>query len=292
MLKSALNYFKSKKLLKDILAQNNEENYLFSDILKIHKMFADKESKKLFRELLSGYRSKNLPDTNAAYISDTLKISQSDKGYGAIDIPLLNKTLPLLDLNQIGFKIKLNTDADATAAFFLQQYMEDGFRDNLCIPVKNDVVIDFGSNWGNSTLYFSHQVGKHGKVYSFSDKDNIEILKNNINYNPHLSTNINIVDIPFSQISIDEYVKRQELERVDYIKFEWGSFDPKTLLSAETTFIKFTPKLAIDFSGKSRDFINLLNYFRRLRIHYKLIIVNCISSNWRVMLFAIPKREK
>ncbi len=76
--------------------------------------------------------------------------------------------------------------------FKLEQYAyKKGLETIRAQP--GDVVIDAGSCWGDSALYFADLVGSEGRVLCFEfEDDNLEIMYRNFKQNPELSKRISL----------------------------------------------------------------------------------------------------
>jgi len=75
-------------------------------------------------------------------------------------------------------------------------------------------------------------------------------------------------------ISIDEFVKEENLERVDFIKMDIEGSEEKALLGAKETLRNFRTKLAISIYHKFSDFYKLPLLIKRLNLDYKIRVKN------------------
>ncbi|MCX6759123.1 MAG: FkbM family methyltransferase [Candidatus Nealsonbacteria bacterium] len=75
-------------------------------------------------------------------------------------------------------------------------------------------------------------------------------------------------------ISIDEFVKKEGLEKVDFIKMDIEGSERKALLGAKETLKKFKPKLALSIYHKFSDFYKLPLLIKRLNPDYKIRVKN------------------
>jgi FkbM family methyltransferase len=212
----------------------------------------------------------------------------------------------------------INLHVGSLTAFTLEQYAYR--KENKVISVQQgDIVLDGGSCWGDTTLYFADKVGTHGKVYAFEFvKNNLEILFKNINLNPHLknrvdvvqkalwdvsgeilefypnrgpSTRIGIVDsqidnLQASSISIDTLVQEKEISKIDFIKMDVEGSELKALQGAEKTIQKFKPKLAISIYHKNEDFYEIPLYINSLALGYEFYIDHFTIHREETILFA------
>ena len=176
-------------------------------------------------------------------------------------------------------------------------------RNNVVIaPAKDDIVIDGGAFHAQTSLYYSTLIGEKGRIFSFEiDPNNQRYCHNNLKLNPNLADRIEIVEMGLGQsstdglylkptihgmtsyaekqpvvnshkvdvISIDEFVREKNLERVNFIKLDIPNLLIEVLMGAENTIIKFKPKLAISIDEKPSDFYNVILYLDSLNLGYK-----------------------
>ena len=141
---------------------------------------------------------------------------------------------------------------------------------------QGDIVIDAGANEGILTLVYSKKAGSAGKVFAFEpDEKNVRNLQRNLelNENPqnvHLEqkglwSRSDIKDFYESGsvgssffyeepqavkrsipvVSIDEFVKDQNLSKVDFIKMDIEGAEIEALLGARNTLLSMKPNMAI-----------------------------------------------
>jgi len=151
-------------------------------------------------------------------------------------------------------------------------YEEDGVQ-----IAKGDVVIDAGANIGLFSILAGGKTGKEGKVFAFEPiKINRSLLEENIKLNglknveiSHFALGDSNKELKFSmesqypagasgvsthdggeeeivsQITLDEFVKQNNVKRVDFIKADIEGMEKNLLKGAEQTIKKFRPKMAI-----------------------------------------------
>ena len=128
---------------------------------------------------------------------------------------------------------------------------------------KGDVFLDIGANCGALTLVAASLIG-NGKVYAFEPSPNVrERLQANINLNPDLKDIIKIISeglglnksqvfynedpnyrgngslyekqgIPVEVLSLDEWVAREKLEKVDVIKIDVEGMEYDVLVGGKS----------------------------------------------------------
>lgn len=173
--------------------------------------------------------------------------------------------------------------------------------------VKNgDVVIDAGANCGHLSIYYSKLVGKSGKIYAFEpDKFNIERINNNIKLNEELATNIEIESlllwnenklIDFYEsgtvgssavwipdvskcvkkeaIRIDDWVKNNNINKLDFIKMDIEGAEIEALEGCEQTIKNLKPNFAIasyHYVNEEQTYIKVEEFFKRINYPYKTV---------------------
>jgi FkbM family methyltransferase len=177
--------------------------------------------------------------------------------------PSLNLTNPLID----------------TLVYKNPYYESEGPYEDFGVNIhKDDFVIDAGANIGTFSIITSDKVGPNGKIFAFEPMKEINsVLEENItnnncknifiennllgdinkkvnifynldgNYNG-ASTKIknkNNKTIELQQITLDNFVKNNNIKKIDFIKADIEGAERDMLAGAEQTIKKFKPKLAI-----------------------------------------------
>jgi FkbM family methyltransferase len=184
------------------------------------------------------------------------------------------------------------------------------YKDGEVKLEKDDVVLDCGANIGIFSVYAAK---KSKMVYAFEPSEsevaslyenrklnncnNIKIIPKavlDINKNTKLclveSTCHFIVSpeiehsviqdqldektVTIKTISIDEFVKEENLKRVDFVKMDIEGSEEKALLGAKETLEKFKPKLAITIYHNFNDFYKLPLLIKRLNPDYRVKVKN------------------
>lgn len=268
---------------------------------------------------LLGYRKVKLSRNNKEYW-DAIKIGNSlvDKN-DTYDPHFLHFMLHKCDLRKIGYDIQLYLSGPGAAIdFILEQYAYKSDGKTIVSVEKGNCVLDLGACWGDTALYFASKTGGHGKVYSFEFiPENIKIFNINISLNPNLTKQIELVQYPVSNksgdkiyfldngpgsriefepfegqtgfastISIDDFVKRNRLEKVDFIKMDIEGSEPSALLGAIETIKRFKPKLAIAIYHSTDDFVKIPAWILGLKLGYKLYLDHYTIHSEETVLFA------
>jgi len=230
--------------------------------------------------------------------------------------------LTKFDLNPIGKDIKLYyASMGIVATFFVEQYAYKILDKNFIEVEKNDVVFDLGACWGDTALYFADKTENEGKVYSFEFiPGNLELLNINLDLNPHLRSIIEVVEHPVSNksndiiyyqdhgpsskiflhpfekqtgstttISIDDFVKKKSIEKVDFIKMDIEGAEMQALHGAVETIRKFRPKLGIAIYHSLNDMVDIPNWILDLDLGYEIFLDHFTTHAEETVCFAKPK---
>lgn len=203
--------------------------------------------------------------------------------------------------------------------FILKQYY---FSRGIVIrPEAGDVCIDGGACRGEVSLQFANSVGEHGAVYGFEFvPSNLEVFVQNLKLNPDLSRRIHVVphalwhtsgsEIPFSEsgpstnllagprgnvdqkastLTIDDLVKREGLERVDFIKMDIEGAEAEALMGASQTIQTFTPRLAICVYHKKDDFYRIPTLIQQICKDYAFYLDHYTIHRHETVLYGIHR---
>lgn len=313
-----------KKTLEDYFAQTHQ----FDRIGYLYNILSDSLSKeilvRLFAFLIMGYRKVRLQRNNDLYWKSMRAIHSLPK-LGELKIPvpgLFDFDLKLLDLRSLGYDLKFFIPLLGANITFLQKQYELHHGDVHCKAEAGDVVIDAGGCWGDTALYFAHEVGPNGKVVSFEFiPSNLEVMRKNFEFNPHLIDRIIVVPQPLwstpdnvlyyvdrgpaSNVSsekiacegavegtcttatIDQTIENLGLNKVDFIKMDIEGAELPSLKGAEKTLRKFRPKLAICLYHGIDDFRSIPRYLDSLDLGYKFYLDHATIQWEETVLFCI-----
>lgn len=187
---------------------------------------------------------------------------------------------------------------------------------DICIPNNGDVVISCGAFMGETTIWFADKVGRNGKVYSFEPTEytyNVAI-RNVINnslqdvvtmvqcgvWDEDTDLEINVskgleekscnsitgggVGEKIKAIKIDTYVKRNNINKVDFIKMDIEGAEMKALIGASNTIKRYKPQLAICVYHKSDDLIEIPIFISGLVPEYKFYLSQ--KNAYETIIFA------
>jgi len=273
---------------------------------------------------LLGYKKVKLSRNNKEYW-DKIEIGNSlEDEHDTYDPHFLHFILKKCDLRNIGYDVKLYfTGIGVTVDFIIEQYAYKSGDKTIVAVEKGDVVLDLGACWGDTALYFACKTGEQGKVYSFEFiPDNIKLFNINIALNPNLINQIELIQHPVSKrsgtkiyfkdfgpasriefkyfvgqsgetttISIDDFVKNNDIQKVDFIKMDIEGSEPTALEGAIETIKRFKPKLAIAIYHSMDDFVNIPNWINKLNLGYKLYLGHYTIHQEESVIFAKVDNE-
>lgn len=235
-----------------------------------------------------------------------MKVSESLKSEeDIIDPKFMHFVLYKMNLNKIDYPIEFYfSTVGVSIDFILEQYALKRNKKYIVYAEKGDVVLDVGGCWGDTALYFAHKVGENGKVFSFEFiPGNLEIHNLNQSFNPSLQQRIEVISNPVSNVSgkdvfykdfgpgsriefepfdemtgktqtiaIDDFVKNNTIQKIDFIKMDIEGAEPFALEGAIETIKRFRPKLAIAIYHSWDDFANIPNWILNLNLGYEIHI--------------------
>ena len=171
-------------------------------------------------------------------------------------------------------------------------YILEGF-----IPKRDDILIDVGAYDGGTAAYFS-DMGY--KVYAFEmDKKNFDNAKPIAEEKNFVLENLGLGSFKhemrytskgsmskFNQngdevaqiTTLDSYVRENDIQHVDFIKFDVEGAELEVLQGATTTISRFKPILALSAYHKKDDFWTLMNFVKSVRSDYEFAMRQYRSS--------------
>lgn len=267
---------------------------------------------------LLGYLKVKLPLNTPEYWTTLKNLEKLRIGNENIKPGFLDVTLYKLNLEKISFPIQLYfSELGIMVDYIIKQY-EYNKNGKVIKAEKGDVVLDAGGCWGDTALFFANEVGSQGKVYTFEFiPKNLEIMKTNFSLNPELEQRVEIVNKPIwkdsntkifyvdygpaSQVSlepitgmdgecntlaIDNFLKENNIAKVDFIKMDIEGAETIALQGALETIRKFKPKLAITLYHSVEDFERIPKLIKEAVPEYKFYFSHCTIYHEESVLFA------
>lgn len=312
--------------VRELIESYNSLISKYGDKLQIVYSHLNKASQKLFIDIIAyrmlGYKKVKLPLNDSFYWKALERVKELKNSEDKIDPKFLHFILERFDLKDIGYNIELYfSELGVAIDYIIEQYAFKINNEYIVQADAGDVVLDVGGCWGDTSLYFSHKVGDSGKVYSFEFiPNNIEIFDRNINLNPNLKDRITLIKRPVSEtsdktiyyrdlgpgssisaeifedqtgsaqtISIDDFVERENISKIDFIKMDIEGAEPFALRGALNTIKEFRPKLAVAIYHSMDDFVNIPKWLIDLNLNYEFYLGHYTIHSEETILFALPR---
>lgn len=296
------------------------------DLQNCYNLLADETSQQTYVEVLAyrilGHRKVKLSSNNSHLDSFKNKVRKGINYSDSISSNFGDRLLYRHNWVYKGMPISMYlSEQGPLNAFYLKQYYCKSENPGNIAPEKNDVVIDCGGCWGDTTLEFAASVGEQGKVYVYEFIPlNKNILEKNIDLNPILGDRIELlnnavwehseIDIYYKDegpgsrvqfekfdtqegisktLSIDDLVKLKNMNKVDFIKMDIEGSELPALKGAINTLKRFRPKLAISIYHSMEDYAYIVPWIRSLGIAYKFFVRHFTIHAEETILFVISK---
>lgn len=300
----------------------SEFNKYAAELEFFYNSLGDQASKELLVDLICfkflGNTKVKLKTNNKEYHKILNQIKKIADKNDVLDPGFLHFTLNKFNLKPMGKDIKIYfSPVGVLIEFFLEEYKYKN-NDFEIKAINNDTVIDAGGCWADTALYFADKVGGKGKVYSFEFiPKNLAIFSTNINLNPKLQKHIKVIEKPVSDvsgkkvyykdfgpaskvqfqnfkeadgetetISIDDFVKENNIAKIDFIKMDIEGSELPALEGAINVIKKDKPKLAIAIYHSWEDFINIPKWILGLNLGYKIYLGHYTIHSEETVIFA------
>ncbi len=300
------------------------------DISLLYDRLADEESKRLLVQLVAyrilGHEKYKLPLNTPAFWEGVEQVSQWQDKKDCLMVKYCGDLAPIhryrLEAPNPPLEIYY-TPKGIYSHLSVKQY--EYMTGQISIKAEQgDVVLDCGACWGDTALFFAHQVKEPGHVYSFEFiPDNIRIFNANINLeqNSRLKDIITLVPFPLGEVSgreisyeedgpgsrvsgnadaqskatticIDDFARQYGLEKVDLIKMDIEGAELPSLKGAVNVIRRFRPKLAISIYHSLDDFTGISQYIDSLNLGYEFYLKHGSTHQEETVLLAIvPGKE-
>lgn len=291
----------------------------------VYEKLEDQQSRNVLLEVVIyrclGSRAAILPPDSEVFKSDRQKaLKLLASGQEGVKVAFKNWTLGYYDLSKDGWPIRLYSPLGGILVTFVREHY--AYRDADIAVKEGDVVIDGGGCWGDTALYFAHLVGDKGAVHVFEfDDENLEVLNRNLMENKEIAPRITIAEEalwdsscetitynpngpasslnnkPISgasnlkkatTVTIDDYVKRESLPKVDFIKMDIEGAEPNALHGAADTIKRHRPMLALSVYHDPEHFVSLMEIINELDLRYEFYMRHLIPNANETVLYAKP----
>ncbi|MDF1672247.1 MAG: FkbM family methyltransferase [Vicingaceae bacterium] len=187
------------------------------------------------------------------------------------------ETIRQVSRNGINFSL----DISDIMAWYIYFDFKEPAKEKLYSLIKNsNTVIDIGANIGETSLNFAKLVGDKGKIYSFEpDPINYKSLEYNLSLNNFKNISLNNLGLgnqagtfkihtydnnnkgmnrivsnnsevenyrEISVTTLNDYVKKQSINKIDVIKIDVEGFELNVLKGAKDVLKQFSPDLFIE----------------------------------------------
>ncbi|WP_157153680.1 FkbM family methyltransferase [Brachyspira murdochii] len=181
--------------------------------------------------------------------------------------------------------------------------------------VANDsIVFDVGAWKGDTAYFFSKRCNTNAKIYAFEpdknafctlksirEKYNLSnvILENILFSNKNetvdfISMTPNIPSVKMSAVTIDEFVKNNNIERIDYLKMDVEGAEMNILKGAVNTIKSLRPSLAIAiYNGGElfmEDFYKVPIFIKEITENYEYYIRTFAPWGGETVIFCKPRK--
>lgn len=284
----------------------------------------DAESRKWLVDLMAfralGHKKIRLPTNTPEYWRGIAKAKSLDRNNEGIDLGFLGFHASKIDLSALGYPINLFFVPFAAHIQFTMEPYRLVIGEKTVAARQGDVVLDCGGCYGDTALYFSHKVGKTGKVLSFEFVPNtLALWHKNMELNPELKETIRLIEAPVSDasgkelfvegfgpgarvvvntnsphakvvttVAIDDIVVRENLPTVDFIKMDIEGSELSALRGAKETLQRFRPVLAVSVYHSLDDFWTIPQYLDGLKLGYRFYLRHFTIHAEESVLFAVP----
>lgn len=283
------------------------------------QLLADELSKYLFDchllLILTGYQRYYFPRTEfedfLAVLGERDFLSDLPKDYLGLPLKI--------------FRVRLNSQHDTPEIDLLttkwqlellnrhrQYFLKRGHLDMS--PRPGETVFDCGACIGEMSLLFAALVGSAGAIHLF---DPVPLHTRYCRYqavlNPPLSQLLHINNFAvsdtsskktgavqdtarispggckvdaFETTSLDDYVSKQDVRRIDYIKMDIEGAEVAALKGASGIIARYKPRLAISAYHKPDDLWEIPELIRKINPEYKLYFGHHSPINWESVYYA------
>lgn len=168
--------------------------------------------------------------------------------------------------------------------YFLGSFDKESINQSKKNIKPTDIILDIGANMGSYALPLSKSLNGQGKIYAFEPSEHIfKKLQKNIDNNPHLKSKIVPIQAfiqDFSMetpkevyaswnmektierhknhqgvitstskaisMSIDQFVEKEQLKQLDFIKIDVDGYEKQVLWGAQKTLENWKPKIFLE----------------------------------------------
>lgn len=254
---------------------------------------------------------------------DDLVSVVSEERFLSSDLPRDHLGLPLrmfsLQLSKQPNVSTLNILSVKVQVDLLNSYRQYFLRRNSLdlSPAEDDVVLDCGAGIGEFSMLFAGLVGKRGAVHLFDPLPlNARYCHLQASLNPLLAhvLHINALAVgdtsrevvgarhdsgqispggiavdSFAMTSIDDYVAKKKLSRVNVIKMDIEGAEMAAIKGAEQVVREFKPRLAISVYHKPEDLWEIPHKLKEQNGNYRFYFGHHSPLEWESIYYAVDR---
>ena len=309
-------------LIKDNFIKTNAEVYYFwfkknyKGLEYFYNLLTDLSEQDLFIKMIATKLGCNFISNKqeqkylkSRQIFDSLLINNS-----ILKLKTATRKLKFYNLLKLGYDLKIY----GSRALLDKIVIHDQYCYKNCSIKKGDYIIDAGGCWGDTALIFATKAGSKGKVWTFEFfEDNINVMEKNFLHNKIFSKNIALIKQPlynkinknlyvnyacaditnltekknnsqsYKTVSIDNFVFKNKISKIDFIKMDIEGCELKALQGAVETLKKYKPKLAIAAYHKNGDYYKISKFLNELCIGYKFYFASYTLNFTDTVIYAI-----
>ncbi len=225
-------------------------------------------------------------------------------------------------MHRFAYDLQIDGTAASLACTYVQKQYEYHRGGVVCKAEPGDVAIDSGACWGETTVYFAHEVGPQGRVLSFEFiPTNLAVLRRNLEAKPPARRTHRrrreppLVDVgphallrrlgpgqPREPRPVALPRRRPLLDGVDRRRRQHAPGAARrlrqdghrgselyALKGAERTLRAHRPKLAISLYHQLSDFVTIPRYLESLGLGYSYYLDHHTIYLNKTVLFAVPR---
>jgi FkbM family methyltransferase len=303
--------------LHDNAMQSFDESYDANKLNEAYLLLSDEYSQEMFLHVIVGRVLKARKFRLPIYYSHVWNTFDKVLGCQVGDVSFMRGVVAQYQYNlrAIGYDITLfSSPIGIFSMYVLEQYR---YR-NLVMAEPGDIIIDGGAFMGETSLYFGHKMSYTGHIYAFEFiPENVSVMRSVLETNTNYRDVVTVVERPlwrdsntiittkddgpasqvvesqdseqqqFTTISIDDFAKNTQLEKIDYIKLDIEGAEMAALEGARHIITTHRPKIAVCLYHKDSDFWQIPQLLHEMVPEYEFYVDSFIAfPPWETVLFA------
>ena len=293
----------------------------------LYNRLIDEQSRQIMLKVLAyrimGYRKVKLPVNSPSYWSKLAELEARASDAESFVTGFRDWRLWQMNLAPEGFPFELFVSPEVVISQFVLEQYRCQLPDRPIEVEPGDTVIDAGGCYGDTALYCAHKAGSSGSVHSFEFlPSNVVVFERNMALNPTLADTIHLIKQPLwsssgqklfiegtgpaahitgktrqtsatevRTLSIDTYVQKRPLSRIDFIKMDIEGAELPALIGARQCLVRYRPKLAISIYHSLADFWRIPQWIDSLELGYRFALRHFTIHREETVLFAAIEEQ-